>query len=219
MNDGNFARKCGVFCIVGAIIAFIWGILNTLNPNSAGMTATNDFVVLNPLLHRLEHASFALIVYPALFAGLLGFYLIGAIGRGIFGKILIGLAAIGALLAVLGSAIEVVLLQWEPADQMRELGFAFILLLISPILFTAAALIARNITAWKRFAPLITLGFLFAVAIIMVPLNLGAKFIPFVTGLGILSWAILGYAVYSEKDSAGEEIELDRLRDADEQTE
>lgn len=214
MNNEKLARFCGIFCIIAAITALIWGVLNTFYPNSAGMTANNDFVVLNPAMHRLEHASFALIVYPGLFAGLLGYYLIGAVGRGILGKSLTFLPAFGAFLAVASSAIEAVVLQWDTADRMRELGFAFILLLISPVLFTAAALIARTVTPWKRFAPLITIALLMAVALISIPLGLGTKFLPFVTGLGLLSWAIVGYAVYSKRNSAGEEIELDRLPDA-----
>lgn len=216
----NLTKFCGIFCVLGAFVAFAWGILNTVYPNSEGSTAANNFVVLIPWLHRLEHASVAVLVYPALFAGLLGFYLIGAVGRGITGKILIGLASIGAILAVLSSAIEAFVLQWKTADMMRDIGFGLILILICPIFFTAAALFLRKVRFWKRFAPILTLVLLIVFLLIAVFSNSEAKYLPFFTGLGILSWSVLGYAVYTEKNLfGGEEVELNRLPDADNQTE
>lgn len=199
MDNRKLARFCGLFCITGAIIAFIWGILNTFFPNSAGSSATGNFVVLNPLAHRIEHFSFAFLVYPALFAGLLGFYLIGAVGRGIIGKILVGLAAIGALMATASSLIEVFVLQSEMADRMRDIGFAFILILVCPILFTAVALFQRKVMPWKRFAPVITLGLL--IIFTFPNFLIGTRYLPLTTGLALLSWSILGLADYTEKDA------------------
>jgi hypothetical protein len=216
MTDFKFARRCGLFCIAGAFLAFLWGILNSFYPNSTGSTVNNNFVVLIPWLHRAEHAFFAFFIYPALYAGLLGFYLIGGIGRGIIGKLLIGLATIGVILAITSSAIEVFLLQWETADSMRDIGLGLILVFICPVLFTAAALFMRKVVLWKRFAPVLT--FVITLAFLFISAPFDKKFVPFFTGLGILSWSLLGYAVVSENETRGlssEEIELNRLSNAD----
>lgn len=199
MNNRKLAKVCGLFCIIGAFIAFVWGILNTFYPNSAGSSATGNFVVLNPLIHRLEHFSFAFFVYPALFAGLLGFYLIGAVGRGVIGKVLVALAAIGFVLATVSSLIEIFVLQWETADWMRDLGFAFVLILVCPIMFTAVALFQRKVAPWKRFAPVITLGLL--IVFTLPNFLIGTRYLPLTTGLALLSWSILGLADYTERDA------------------
>ncbi|HSK71941.1 MAG TPA: hypothetical protein VK892_09620 [Pyrinomonadaceae bacterium] len=199
MDNRKLARFCGLFCITGAIIAFIWGVLNTFYPNSAFLTTTQDFDVLNTLLYRIEHLSFAILVYPALFAGLLGFYFIGAIGRGIIGKILVGLAVIGFILSTLSSLVKVFLLQSEIANRMLEIGFNYILLLVCPILFTAMALFAGKVKPWKRFAPIITLGLL--IVFTLPAFLIGIRYLPLTMGLALLSWSILGLADYTEKDA------------------
>jgi hypothetical protein len=219
MNKTKLRKFCGLFCIFGAITGFLLAILNTVFPSSQGMTITNDFVVLIPWLHRLEHAVFALIVYPALSAGFLGFYLIGAIGRGIVGKILALIATTGGVLAVLSSLTELFVLQSETADKMREIGFALILILICPVLFTIAALSFRKVRLWKRFAPILTFILLVASLLLSYILNLGGRYVELFTGIGLLSWCILGYAVYSESELTGEEVKLDSLPDADQQAE
>ena len=216
MTDFKFARQCGLFCIVGVSLAFLWGILNTFYPNSTGNTINNNFVVLIPWLHRTEHAFFAFFVFPALYAGLFGFYLIGGIGRGIIGKLLIGLATIGVILAIISSAIEVFLLQWETADSMRDIGFGLILIFICPVLFTVAALFVRKVVLWKRFASILTFVIILACLFMSAPFD--KKFMQFFTGLGILSWILLGYAVLSESETeslSSKEIELNRLGNAD----
>lgn len=199
MNNRKLARFCGRFCIIGAIIAFIWGILNSFYPNSAFSASSQDLQILNPILYRIEHFSFAILVYPALFAGLLGFYLIGAIGRGIIGKILILLAGIGFILATLSSLVKAFLLQSETANKMLGIGFTYILLLFCPILFTAAALFTRKVKPWKRFAPVITLVLMivFTLPVFLI----GAKYLPLIMGLALLSWSVLGLADYTEKDA------------------
>ncbi|HLM61254.1 MAG TPA: hypothetical protein VK308_10650 [Pyrinomonadaceae bacterium] len=155
MNKAKLIRSCGIFCIVAVLTGIVWTVINFVYPNSTGSTATNDFVVLHPLLHRFEHAVCALLLFPGLFAALLGYYFSGAIGNGWFGKILLALAATGALMATAGSLIEAIVLQWETADAIRGFGFSVILLLLCPLLFGTAALIYRKIVLWKRILPLL----------------------------------------------------------------
>lgn len=199
MNNRKLARFSGLFCIFGAFVAFIWGILNTFYPNSANTVRLDNFEVLIPWLHRVENACYGILVYPALFAGFLGFYLIGAVGRGITGKILITLAALGGISASLASLTEAFVLQSETADKMRDIGFEMILLLICPILFTAAALMTAEVKAWKRFAPLVTLGMFILFTLPAAMLNM--RYLPLSVGLALLSWIILGLASYTEKDT------------------
>lgn len=74
--------RYGICCIIGALVGLIWAVVNSVYPNSVGSPALGNFEVLHPWLHRLEHASFALLVYTGLYAGLLGFYQAGAGGVG-----------------------------------------------------------------------------------------------------------------------------------------
>lgn len=203
MNIARLIRLCGIFCIAGALIGIVWAFINIIHPNSAGSTATGDFVVLHPFLHRLEHASAAFLVYPALFAGLLGFYFTEAAGKGLFGKIISALAGIGAGLAVSASLIELAVLQWATADVLRAFGFALILLLLCPLLFGVAALIYRKIPVWKRVLPvLLPVWFFVSFWVIVGVLRMNENWATAVTFAG---WVIFGYAVYTEALSAGEE--------------
>lgn len=203
MNKARLIRLCGVFCIAGALTGIIWAIINIIRPNSAGSMATGDFVVLHPFVHRLEHASAAFLVYPALFAGLLGFYFAGAAGKGLFGKVITALAGIGAGLAVSASLIELAVLQWVTADVLRAFGFALILLLLCPLLFGIAALIYRKIPVWKRILPILLPVLFFASFWVVVGvLKVNENWATAVTFAG---WAIFGYAVYTEGMRTGEE--------------
>jgi hypothetical protein len=203
MGKAKIIRLCGIFCIFGVLIGIVWAVINSIYPNSAGSTVTNDFVVLHPFLHRLEHASAAFLMFPGLFAGLLGYYFTGAVGKGWFGKILLALAAMGAGSAIAASLIETVVLQWETTDIIRAFGFALILMLLCPLLFGIAALIYRKIPLLKRILPLL-LAVLFFVSfwVIVGIFKMNEYWAVAVTFAG---WLILGYAVYTEGLKANEE--------------
>jgi hypothetical protein len=164
---------------------------------------TNDFVVLHPALHRFEHAIAAFLLFPGLFAALLGYYFSGAMGNGWISKILLAFAATGTLMATAGSLIETVVLQWDIADTLRGFGFSIILLLLCPLLFGVAALIYRKITSWKRILPLLLpVLFFFSFFLILGILKMNENLVVAATFAG---WLVFGYAVYSEGLKAGEE--------------
>ena len=185
--------------MAGALVGLVWAALNSVYPNSVGATALGNFEVLHPWLHRLEHASFALLVYTGLYAGLLGFYRGGAIGRGWPGKVALGLATVGVVLASLSSLSETVVLQWNPADAMRDVGFALLLLLLCPLLFGIAALVRRAVPLRKRLWPLALFALPFVAALLIggTGMNQYLAFIPI-----LLGWGLFGYAVYTEERRA-----------------
>lgn len=183
------------------MVGLIWAVVNSIYPNSVGSTALDNFQILHPWLHRLEHASFALLVYPGLYAGLLGFYRAGAVGRGWFGKVALGLATLGMVLAVLSSLVETVVLQWQPADAMRDVGFGLLLLLLCPLLFGIAALVRRRAPLWKRLWPLLLFALPFFAALLSARTGMN-QYLAFVVIL--LGWCVFGFAVYTEERRADE---------------
>lgn len=196
-------RLCGIFCICGVLTGIIWAMINSISPNSSGSTMNNDFVILRPFLHRLEHASAALLVFPGIFAGLFGYYLSGAAGKGWIGKILLTLAAIGAVSASGGSLFELLILQSETADLIRGFSLTFILLMLCPLLFGIAALIYRKIPLWKRILPLLLpVWFFLTFSLIIGVFRMSENWAVAGTFVG---WLIFGHAVYTEGTKAREE--------------
>lgn len=188
----KIARFCGLFCLVGMVVGIILAMIGSVYPSSTGSTLTNDFVVTNPVMHRLEHLFAAIGYYPALCAGLFGFYAIGAAGRGLFGKILLALTAIGGAFAISGSFIEAIVLQWEAADMMRAFGFGLLLLVLCPLLWGIAALFKRVVPLWLRVVPIILVALFFVLMSF-----LGRNHETFAVAIVFTAWAFFGYAIYT----------------------
>lgn len=194
----KIARFCGKLCIAGMIVGIVPAIFNNFFPNSAGSVATGDFVVLNPLMHRVEHFLAVVSYYPALCAGLFGFYAIGAVGRNWFGKFLLGLTAVGGALAISSSVIEAFVLQWEAADTMRAFGFVLLLLVLCPLLFGIAALVKRTVPLGLRIMPIL-LALIFIGSMIFIGLTKASE--TWAVAATFLAWAYFGYQIYNYSEA------------------
>lgn len=194
MNPAAAAR----FALFGTLLGAAWSVLNTFLPNSSGSTAGGDFVVLHPLLHRLEHLSAALLVYPALFLALYAYQAGRTTGRGVAGRVPLAVAGLAAAAAMAASLTEAFVLQSPLADTVRAYGLVLCLLLLAPLLMGLAALLARTAPFSVRLWPL-GLVAVFIVATILAA-SAGAADSPLVTAGILLAWA--GFAAASGRRAA-----------------
>lgn len=185
------ARVAGTLCFWGALVSAAWAVINTVWPNSTGMTITGDFYVVNSLMHRIEHALVALVGYPALFLGLFAFVAVGAAGRGWFPRGVLVLAGVAALLMSASSLFEAVVLQSPLADQVRAMG-GLVLLFLAPIALAVSALVARAAELPVRLWPL-GLALLLVVGSLLGG-RLG-RWETLYAAVLMLSWAVFGRGV------------------------
>lgn len=186
----TFARTAGILCLWGALAGAAWAVVNTLWPNSIGSVVEGNFVVLHPLLHRLEHAAAALLVFPGVCLGIAAFVAAGFTGRS-FGRLLVATAVLATLAASASSLVEMVVLQWDTADTVR--GFAlFVLLLLTPVSLGVAALLARTAPLAVRLWPLGLAAALVVTGILGPSLGRGE---PLAVGILMLAWSAFGYGV------------------------
>lgn len=187
----RFARAAGTLCLWGALAGAAWAVLNTFQPNSIGSVVEGNFVILHPLLHRLEHATAALLVFPGVCFGIAAFVSAGLAGGRRVGRPIVAVAALATLAASASSLTEAVVLQWDAADSVRAYAL-LVLLLLAPLALGAAAVLARSAPLGVRLWPLGLVATLVATGILGPSLGRGE---PLAVGVLMLAWAAFGYAV------------------------
>ena len=127
--------------------------------------------------------------------GLLGIGMLGAIGRGLFGRIALAVAILAYALAALDALLILIGIytgEGSPLFAISRLGT-----LVGMLLVGIAALVARRWPGWRKLSPF---ALLLALPLaIVVGVATGGIPIPVFIGL---AWLIIGYAVFSTPDLA-----------------
>jgi hypothetical protein len=128
--------------------------------------------------------------------GLVGIGMLGAAGRGVFGRVALAVAMLAYALAALDALLflaGVYSLEGSPLFAISRLGT-----LVGMLLVGIAALVDRRWSGWRKFSPfalLLALPLAIAVSAVTGPS------IPIPVFIG-LAWLIIGYAVFSTPDLA-----------------
>jgi hypothetical protein len=127
--------------------------------------------------------------------GLLGIGMLGAIGRGLFGRIALAVAILAYALAALDALLILIGIytgEGSPLFAISRLGT-----LVGMLLVGIAALVARRWPGWRKLSPF---ALLLALPLaIVVGVATGGIPIPVFIGL---AWLFIGYAVFSTPDLA-----------------
>lgn len=174
--------------MVGAAMFSLNGVWEILQPS---LSVPDQGEVIDPVHFRIQLLIFIFICMPGFFAGHLGYYLTGAVGKSWIGKSILVLSGIGAVLYVIGALYGVVTL-FRPLP--FRLGIA-ITVVLCPFLLGVTALIVRTVPLWKRIWPIM----MTAAPSILFPV-FAANGWPTYGPLTIngMFWLVFGYAVYSE---------------------
>lgn len=127
--------------------------------------------------------------------GLVGIGLLGALSRGLFGRIALAVALLAYALATLDGVL--ILVGIYPVIESPLFALSRLGILVGMLLVGIAALVARRWSGWRRFSP-------FAVLLAM-PLALLTGVLtgqPAITLYVSLAWLLIGYAVLSTPDPA-----------------
>ena len=185
MNKVRFAKICGVLCVLTAVFAMLLDGFTFIVP-------LNDLVLSFGSIAETAQNTVAAIVITLAFIGLLplvlglfSYYFAGGIGDSWFSKILIALLlGIAVLLPIIGIFDFLIL----SGDSQKIVGgilvILYLLIVLTPVVFTVIAFIVSEIALWKRFVPLIAF-----ILYLLIPVILG--------GISILS------ALYLDSDETG----------------
>ncbi len=122
--------------------------------------------------------------------GLIGIGLLGAVGRGVFGRVALVVATLAYALAALDAILIVAgvfAIEDSPLFVVSRLGT-----LVGMLLVGIATVVARRWPGWRRFSPFALLLAL-PVAIAFGVLTGIEMIVPFIG----LAWALIGYAIWS----------------------
>jgi hypothetical protein len=172
-------RLMGGLAMAGAVCYIIGGIILL----SAGDTS-------NFLANTL-----ALVWTLGSICGLLGIGMLGAVGRGVFGRVALAIATLAYALAALDALLILIGIytgEGSPLFAISRLGT-----LVGMLLVGIAALVARRWPGWRKLSPF---ALLLALPVaIVVGVATGGIPIPVFIGL---AWLIIGYALVSTPDLA-----------------
>lgn len=184
---GSRVRLLGLACLVGGLL---WWVLNISEP--LGL----------PLGPPPVDGLLGVLLLAGLMGGPLGLLALQAAGDGRTGRI----GRIGAVVALLGllSYLAGQLLQTVLGLATEEIGIFYaagaLLVGLGMLALGIAALVARRLTGWLRFAPL-TVGLYYAAMIpVQVLFFIGPNSTPSATLLAFwgVTWMLLGYAIFAE---------------------
>lgn len=194
MTPGRAAtvRRLALVCMAYALVFSAVGIAEVLSP-SIGEHYLGDERILDPLHWRINCVLLAL---PGFFAGQLGYFLAGAAGRGRFARIVIALAALGATMSMAGQLLTAVTLRSNDL-----FGYGMPLgQWIATLLLGVAALLAKQVTLWKRIFPL----WVAVAPQVFFPLYIFVFGWPAFAALATqgVNWLIFGWLVWQESRQA-----------------
>lgn len=193
MNTKLLVRRLGIICMVYAAIFSFVGIWEVLSP-SIGEHYLGDNAIFNPSQWRIK---LLLLALPGFFAGKLGYYLSGAAGRNWFSKAVLVLAALGAVMSMLGQIHQAMTLRDAAVFGIPLFGLGMPLgQWVSTFLLGVAALFAKRVTVWKRVWPM----WLGVAPQVIFPLYIFVFGWPAFAALATngLNWLVFGYLVFSE---------------------
>ena len=128
--------------------------------------------------------------------GLLGIGMLGAIGRGLFGRIALAVAILAYALAALDALLILIGIytgEGSPLFAISRLGT-----LVGMLLVGIAALVARRWPGWRKLSPF---ALLLALPLAIAVSATTGGVIPIPVFI-CLAWLIIGYAVFSTPDLA-----------------
>ncbi len=185
MRDKRSIRELGLACVAGGAAFSLVSLAEIVRPSIDFRSGG----VLEPGQFRTFMLTMALVVMPGFFLGQLGFFRLGAAGRGGFAKAALALAAVGCACLSGGFLYSAVTL--EPDRYLSAIGIPLNQVLV-PVLWSVLAWRAREVAPWRRAWPLlITLGTCFMFWVV-VPAGLPRFGAPAVVGL---LWLVFGLAV------------------------
>jgi hypothetical protein len=172
-------RLMGGLAMAGAVCYIIGGIILLVTGGNANFLAN----------------TLAFVWTLGSICGLVGIGMLGAVGRGVFGRVALAIATLAYALAALDALLILIGIytgEGSPIFAISRLGT-----LVGMLLVGIAALVAKRWIGWRKLSPFaLLLALPLAIA---VSAATGGVPIPVFIGL---AWLIIGYAVLSTPDLA-----------------
>lgn len=202
MQNSNFIRSAGLWCIVGAVIATVGAIVTATIPstvpvNNLSYPFSPPVFVATEILWTISHV--------LMFIGVLGIARSGAVGNSMVGRVGLWIASIGmaaVAVAELGFAFFPNATMDNPTVEFIDnaIGMATMVAAIGLVLAGIAVLRTRHWHGWHAFTPLLCGLFVFAV---FLPVLITQ---PDLFLWGIAGWSAcfipLGFALYQQGATA-----------------
>lgn len=161
-NNSSLARLCGYAGVAGIVLGVVTGIMGLMDPANVyastpfifNVTTTSGKIVA--ILEGLGILGFT--------ASFIGFYLVGAVGNGMLGKVATWITAIGNLGAALGFIHSAMIGSMSPLFTLSYLS------LLGYVLLTVAALQAKRVSVLKAWMPVIILAGILLIEL-FIPIN------------------------------------------------
>ncbi len=149
LNNKSLARWCALAGFAGIVLGIIGGIIGLMNPAAVYAVGETPFNFTTSLGKTM--ALIYGLCYLGFTASFLGYYLVGAAGDGLLGKVGTVITAIGNAGGAVGFFLSAITGSYSPVTYI-----AFILLIGFPLL-TIAALRAKKVSALKAWAPVLVM--------------------------------------------------------------
>lgn len=182
-NNLSLARWCGYAGIAGIVLGVVTGIMGLMDPANvytSGLSVFNFTTMPGKIVAIL--GGVGTLGFTASF---IGFYLIGAVGNGVLGKVATWITAIGNIGAALGFIHSALIGSLSPIINLSYL------VLLGLILLTVAALQVKRVSTFKAWMPVITLAGILIIEL-FIPIN------GFVDMLHQAVYGAMGFVVLSE---------------------